>query len=238
MFSYYGTKRSIAHLYPKPRCNTIIEPFAGAAAYSLRHGFDRDVRLFDIDARIVTAWRYLIGATPEDILSLPILFPGDRLDRWPSLGQGASTFLGYMISASTRNPKKTATAKTNWSLARQQECSQLVLKIKHWRVEVSDFRRIRHLGEPATWFVDPPYQVAGKWYDHKLNPGDYLSLRDHCTSYWKGQVIACDLSDADWLPFQPLTKLKGQSNNVSQEGIYHRSDVPDPGFPKKGDLTF
>lgn len=217
----------------------IIEPFAGAAAYSMLHGAEREVRLYDIDARIITAWRYLIRATPGEIMSLPILFPGDRLDQWPSLGQGASTFLGYMISASTRNPKKTATVKTNWSLARQKECAELVLRIKHWRVDVSDFRTIRQPKGGATWFVDPPYQVAGKWYDHPLKPGDYMELGRCCRVDWNGQVIACDLVGSNWLPFQKLVALKGQSNNVSQEGIYHRSDIPEIPITKtKGDLTF
>lgn len=35
MFSYYGSKSKIVSLYPKPRYNLVIEPFAGCAWYSL-----------------------------------------------------------------------------------------------------------------------------------------------------------------------------------------------------------
>jgi len=34
---YYGGKWRAAPSYPSPRCETIIEPFAGAAGYSLRY---------------------------------------------------------------------------------------------------------------------------------------------------------------------------------------------------------
>ena len=37
MFYYYGRKKQIAKYYPKPNFNTIIEPFAGSAAYSLHN---------------------------------------------------------------------------------------------------------------------------------------------------------------------------------------------------------
>ena len=37
MFYYYGRKKQIAKCYPKPNFNTIIEPFAGSAAYSLHN---------------------------------------------------------------------------------------------------------------------------------------------------------------------------------------------------------
>jgi len=35
MFSYYGSKSKLAQHYPTPKYDTIVEPFAGAAGYSL-----------------------------------------------------------------------------------------------------------------------------------------------------------------------------------------------------------
>jgi hypothetical protein len=35
IFYHYGRKKQIAKYYPFPNCAAIIEPFAGAAAYSL-----------------------------------------------------------------------------------------------------------------------------------------------------------------------------------------------------------
>lgn len=36
-FPYYGSKWSLGPLYPAPRHDRIIEPFAGSACYSLHH---------------------------------------------------------------------------------------------------------------------------------------------------------------------------------------------------------
>ena len=37
MFYYYGRKQKIFGKYPKPQFDTIIEPFAGSAAYSMNY---------------------------------------------------------------------------------------------------------------------------------------------------------------------------------------------------------
>jgi site-specific DNA-adenine methylase len=37
MFSYYGTKKRIVNKYPEPKYDKIIEPFCGAAQYSLKY---------------------------------------------------------------------------------------------------------------------------------------------------------------------------------------------------------
>ena len=46
MFSYYGSKSKVVDLYPRPKFDKIIEPFAGSARYALKY-FDRDVLLVD-----------------------------------------------------------------------------------------------------------------------------------------------------------------------------------------------
>jgi site-specific DNA-adenine methylase len=56
---YYGGKWSLAPSYPEPRFATIIEPFAGAAGYSLRYA-DRRVTLVEKYPVIAGIWRYLI----------------------------------------------------------------------------------------------------------------------------------------------------------------------------------
>lgn len=71
-FTYYGGKFRVALKYPNPIYKTIIEPFAGAAGYSLRH-YQHDVRLFDKDEIICGVWDYLIHASSEEILSLPLI---------------------------------------------------------------------------------------------------------------------------------------------------------------------
>ena len=55
----------MAKYYPHPNCETIIEPFAGAAAYSLYgDNWKKRVILIEKDKRVADIWRYLIeGAT-------------------------------------------------------------------------------------------------------------------------------------------------------------------------------
>lgn len=220
MFSFYGAKRRLAALYPSPAYDTIVEPFCGSAAYSL-HGdhWQKNVWLYDIDKRIVAVWEYLISATEKDIMGLPMFGRGVNTDSFEQLSQAERWFLGYMISAATRNPKKTATEKTNWNERSQKKIALAVSKIKHWHVACGDFRQI--MNREATWFVDPPYQIEGKWYDFKLKPEDYSDLATK-VGWWWGEVVVCDTIEADWLPFKPLIENKGQSNNKKIEGIYVR----------------
>jgi hypothetical protein len=80
MFYYYGRKKQIAKYYPSPNCATIIEPFAGAAAYSLYgDNWTKRVILVEKDPRVAEIWRWFINeATVSDIKQLPDLKVGDH----------------------------------------------------------------------------------------------------------------------------------------------------------------
>jgi len=58
MFYYYGAKNLLSKHYPEPVFDTIIEPFAGSAAYSCYHLF-RDKRfnaiIYDKDDDVAQA---------------------------------------------------------------------------------------------------------------------------------------------------------------------------------------
>ena len=70
--------------------------------------------------------------------------------------------------------------------------------------------------QPATWFIDPPYQKMGFYYKHK--DIDYNHLSEWCLSR-DGQIIVCENEGADWLPFEPLCNLYGQRRQ-SRESVY------------------
>ena len=61
-----GGKWRSAPRYPQPRYQTIIEPFAGSAGYSLRY-VDRDVILIDKDEIIAGTWHYLVNVREDEI---------------------------------------------------------------------------------------------------------------------------------------------------------------------------
>jgi len=66
MWSYYGSKEGIKRYYPKPTFDTIIEPFAGTAKYSLLY-WDRNVILIDKYEVLVRIWKWLQVAVPSDL---------------------------------------------------------------------------------------------------------------------------------------------------------------------------
>jgi|UPI000120C919 Site-specific DNA methylase len=71
-FKHYGSKWRLACRAPQPQYDTIIEPFAGSAGYSLRYGAGRRVLLIDASEDTCTIWRYLLGASEDEILDLPV----------------------------------------------------------------------------------------------------------------------------------------------------------------------
>ena len=107
MFSYYGSKSKIVHLYPPPMFPTIVEPFAGSARYALRYA-DRKVILNDLDPTIAGIWRYLIHeATPERIAQLPELKVGERLDSIPWLTDEERDLMGFSVQFGVYTPRIT-----------------------------------------------------------------------------------------------------------------------------------
>jgi site-specific DNA-adenine methylase len=91
-FSFFGSKWRVAPHYPKPTHNTIIEPFAGSAGYTLRYP-NRNVRLYDADPIICGVWDFLLRAASEEIRRLPLVFSHiDELHGLPG-GEGLNRIL-------------------------------------------------------------------------------------------------------------------------------------------------
>lgn len=63
---YYGGKWRAAPRYPKPEFSRIVEPFAGAAGYSMRYP-SRQVILVEKHPIIAEIWRWLIAARESEI---------------------------------------------------------------------------------------------------------------------------------------------------------------------------
>ena len=84
-------------------------------------------------------------------------------------------------------------------------------KIKHWKIICGDYRDLEN--KNATWFIDPPYQYGGEHYIHGNKDICYWALGQWCKSR-QGQVLVCENTKADWLPFEPLKKMRGQSHTT------------------------
>ena len=101
-FTYFGGKWRIAQHYPYPKYDTIIEPFAGSAGYSL-HYPERKIILCDIDPIICGVWDYLIKSSESDILALPTVIEDTRL---LNVCQEAKWLIGFWLNKGSISPRK------------------------------------------------------------------------------------------------------------------------------------
>jgi site-specific DNA-adenine methylase len=202
MFSYYGTKKRIAHIYPKPQYDIIIEPFAGAAAYSMLYP-EKQVILYDTNPKIFLIWDYLIKANKKEILNLPNIETKQKVTDF-NLSDAEKYLIGFCINRGSSNPKITATTRNSWNKYKI-EIANNVEKIKHWKIFNESYENIPN--QIATWHIDPPYQKAGKYYfgHNKMN---YENLSKFCKERL-GQVMVCENEGADYLPFTFLTDHYG-----------------------------
>lgn len=205
---YYGGKWRAAARYPAPRHTSIVEPFAGAAGYSLRYP-DLDVTLVDVYPVVVEMWRWLIGATADDVLAVPLVECVDDLP--DGLPIGARYLVGFSLNAATASPRRVLSAgrkrlaamgrrREGWNAAQRELVASQVARIKHWRVIEGDYSLSPDV--EATWFIDPPYlNAAGRHYVHGPDAIDHPSLARWCRMR-RGQTIVCENEGADWLPFR------------------------------------
>lgn len=221
IFKRKGSKWRSARRYPAPIYNTVIEPFAGGAGYSLWYEPDR-VRLFDVEPKIEAIWDYVLRGDLEqlprsltagaDIRDMHMPRGCEELVRSTLFpGGGANT-----VPPGDRIEHFSVRGESKWASVRES-----ILKVREgdWDFQRMSFEELNNI--EATWFIDPPYQhfhAANKAY--KFDPIDYTKLADWVLSR-RGQVIVCEGEGADWLPFRELfVDRAGASHNVNAELIF------------------
>lgn len=230
IFSYYGGKSKIAELYPAPKHDLIIEPFAGAAAYAFRHarrGSGRTAWLNDLDERVGSIWEFLLSPDAADWVE----------NVWPRTVNEGRTFNDYLPDDSPNGLIELFRAEANQGTQGARGVHNVVTSmgakcwprtkgklldiiplISHWRFTRRDYSSIIHPYD-ATWFIDPPYfNVAGQRY--RTGSGiNYDALGVWCRSR-RGQAIVCENAGAGWLDFQPL-----EHRRVSIRSRYQKADA-------------
>ena len=226
-FGYYGGKWRAAPRYPAPAHSRIIEPFAGSAGYSVRHNA-RDVRLYDLSEKVIGTWQYLIKASASEVFALPDLEDGQTVDDL-KVCQEARWLIGWWLAAGCWEPRKSPSAWmrkcTNgglyWGPRVRSRISAQVESIRHWTASVGSYSDIPN--EPATWFIDPPYQGMGKHYPHGSKGIDYEALGCWCRSR-TGQAMVCENTGAEWLPFDHFMDAQAMGGarrgKVSREALW------------------
>ncbi len=217
MWSYYGRKTRVVKEYPPAMFNTIVEPFAGTATYSLYgDNWKKEVHLIDKYNVIINIWHYLQRASEQDILSLPDIACGESLNNHQYLCKEERQLIGFSICEGSVKPKATASSKVgfnNWNVNKSKIAANLY-KIKHWDIRCGEYDEFHDINSlTATWFIDPPYQIGGQYYARKFK--DYDILAEYCKSR-KGQIIVCENTKADWLPFKTLKDMQGQLHMTTE----------------------
>lgn len=222
MFYYFGGKARIAAAYPPPTFETIIEPFAGGAAYAMSYVRLKSIKrvvLVEKDERVAETWRRLLGMSIADLRAYPI----------PAVGERTEDFL--VMTTATSN----AIAGCSWMSVTERQPALLrkmlrrmepLLEAAREKVEivVGDYRQAPDI--EATWFIDPPYMGGGsRAADGTNRPQgagyargcdtasiDYEALGAWCRER-RGQRIVCEYAGAAWLPFR---HLRGSFDGLSR----------------------
>lgn len=231
---YYGGKWRAAPLYPQPRHGTIVEPFAGSAGYALRYP-DLRIVLVEKYAPVAAIWRFLIGASVQDVLSIPCV---EHVDELPDDVRDGARFLVQfsLAAAQTRPARQLSTGFRNhvkpswirgWNEQQRARVAAQVSRIRHWELVEGDYRDAPAI--EATWFVDPPYNNrAGSKYPCGPSSIDYEHLAAWCRAR-RGQVIVCENDGADWLPFRRFGRFRRQHERA---GRIRRGRVDERGSMK------
>lgn len=229
-FTFFGGKWRAAPRYPRPiDSRFIIEPFAGSAGYSVRH-YTKQVILIEKDPTIVALWRYLIAARAKDILALPVEINSTVRDL--DICSAAQSLIGFWCNKGSVSPRQSPSAwmRSNirphsyWGPTIRARIAAQVAHIKHWTILEGDYRLAPDLD--ATWFIDPPYQNAGKLYRHSASEIDFNDLGQWCQAR-SGLTIVCENAGADWLPFEFFKNIKstpgsrGKSHSAEAIWVQH-----------------
>ena len=220
-FSYFGSKYRLAKYYPEPKYDNIIEPFAGAAGYSLLY-HNKNITLYDSYEPIIQLWNYLIKVKEEEIISLPLLQNNKEFSKenpliHSNICEEAKILIGFWLTESQTYSSTYPLSKSrggNWTERKKNMLASQLKYIRHWKAEIKDYQNIDLNDKNITWFVDPPYVNAGKRY--KKNEIDYELLAMWCKNK-SGQVIVCEQQGAKWLEFKKIRKNHNGSNKQYSE---------------------
>ncbi len=202
-----------------------MEPFAGSAGYSVRYAHKRII-LYEKDPLIAGVWDYLIKVSAQEIRAISDV-PLDGCVEDLGLCQEATWLVGFWMNRAASRPRKSPSRWMKekirpgsfWGHRVRETIASQVDAIRHWEIHNVSYEDGPFAGT-ATWFIDPPYQDAGRHYAHGSKDIDFEHLGDWCKGR-EGQVIVCENEGAEWLPFgKPKDVKTARAGRRSVEVIW------------------
>jgi len=227
MFKYFGSKRRLAPTYQPPHHDLIVEPFAGAAAYAvywLTRASQTRAVLIDKDPQVIDLWDRLLSMTPTEISEYPDPQVGDRTDDLLWL-TSASAMSVWGAVRNSGEAQVTERQFHDWPGVKWRMAQDRALIGDRDRVDLMVGDYTDATNTEATWFIDPPYQSQGVWYVENGSSIVWPDLARWCQSR-NGQIIVCEASPADWLPFEPHRMALNQESWETLELVWYSH--PDP----------
>jgi hypothetical protein len=226
-FSYYGGKFRLSRRLGRPKCDHVIEPFAGSACFST-YWQSRKVTLVDLDPVVIGTWKLLKRASRQDIERLPgRVFHIDDLPSW--VIEEERWLIGFWLDRGLARPGKSlckrGRSSTHWRNYWSEDVKYRIISqldhIRHWNIIEGSYEDAPDV--EAHWHIDSPYNNnAGRAY--RINLLDYKSLAEWCKSR-KGYIQVCENEGATWLPFKPLAVVHShRPNGNSQECVYEQDN--------------
>ncbi len=237
-FGFYGGKwrDSLKH-FPPPASRTIVEPFAGSAGYSVRYA-NRRIVLAELDPEIASVWRFLIHTTPKEILSIPDIADGQSVADLKICPE-ARSLVGFWLNRAASSPRKKPSKWMRegirpgsfWGDRVRSTIASQLESIRHWEIHNCSYDQVP-VQDEATWFIDPPYESAGRHYRYGASLIEYDKLAQWCRSR-SGQVIVCENDGADWLPFRELATVKTTRAARRSKEVYWLNTFEEPTEPSR-----
>jgi len=149
--------------------------------------------------------------------------PGQSVEEL-GLPLGPQSLIGFWLNKGCAYPGKVGSAwmwepryrNQFWGPKIRARLAAQVPKIRSWRVIEGDWWEAPDVR--ATWFIDPPYQGAGRYYRHSTV--DYSALGAWCRTR-SGLSIVCEQQGADWLPFRPAYAGRSTARKAGKGAASH-----------------
>ncbi len=231
LFKWFGSKWLSSRLLPPPAHDTIVEPFAGSAGYSLRHSQKR-VILLETDPHIRELWQWLTEASEQTVLEIPIGVAEGTDIRTLGLSHGQALLMKSWQRTNNVGDCWTVSPWGNkpgqWTANTRARVAAEVHGVSHWTVISGEaFAFMRRENFAATWLIDPAYEYN---YQYRQGATDYTEL-GRLARERKGQTIVCESmcqktgKQPAWLPFEFFgsritSRRKKDQNHHSRELIW------------------